>query len=112
MCDKHHDSRNELIGTHARRLIRSDYHQVFQQFMKDLDRTRHFNGETVDVRKNGTPFNADIRGAKIQFNGQEGSSAIIIGKSIGIEISREWWFHSHWTIGKRNGAGAGKKLIV
>jgi len=77
LCDIYQYSRDELIGTHASRLIHPDYHHVFQQFMRDLDRTGHFSGETVNVRKNGTTFNTDIKGAKIQFNEQECFLAVI-----------------------------------
>lgn len=64
-------SREELVGSHAKRLIHSDYNHVFDSFLKDMESVGHFSGETVDVRKDGTTFNAEVRGTKLHIRGQK-----------------------------------------
>lgn len=45
--------------------------------MKELDETGSFSGQAVDVRKDGTTFHADVKGAKILYEGQECLLAVI-----------------------------------
>ena len=76
-CNIYQYTQEELIGTHASRLIHQDYHHVFEQFFIDLGKTGHFSGETVDIRKDGTYFYTDVKGVKIYFKGQECFLAVI-----------------------------------
>lgn len=70
-------SQSELLGMHALNLIHPEYHQVFQSFLVDVQDTGTFSGETIDVRKDGTRFFTDVRGAKIKYKGQECLLAVI-----------------------------------
>lgn len=63
-------TREEILGRHARHLIHPDYHSLFGQFMKDLDSKGYFSGGTIDIRKNGSTFHTDVRGADILYEGQ------------------------------------------
>ena len=70
-CETYQYSREELIGMQALKLIHPNYHHVFAWFAKELEKKGNFSGQTVDVRKDGTTFHTDVRGAQIHFKGHE-----------------------------------------
>jgi PAS domain S-box-containing protein len=62
--------RAELIGLNARDLVHPDYHPVLEQFIHNIQTTGTFSGETVDIRKNGETFYAEVKGTSILFEGK------------------------------------------
>lgn len=76
-CQQYGYRLEELIGMHATQLIRPDYHPVFEQFREEVRATGNFKGETVDVRKDGTSFDVEIRGAAIELGGKMCLLAVI-----------------------------------
>ncbi|MFC2107147.1 PAS domain S-box protein [Bacteroidota bacterium] len=70
-------SQDEMIGMNAMKLIREDYHDTFKKFAKELQEKGEFQGETIDVRKDGTEFNTEVIGTMFSFEGQAHLMAIV-----------------------------------
>lgn len=68
-CAMYGYERQELIGMTAPQLIHPDYQHVFHQFREQTMQTGHFQGETVDVRKDGTTFVTEARGGLVHLHG-------------------------------------------
>ncbi len=68
---------DEFIGLHATQLITPEYHHEFQCFLKDLAESGSFSGETIDLRKDGTTFFTEVKGAAITLNGKKQLLAIV-----------------------------------
>lgn len=70
-CDIYQYTEEEVVGMHASQLITPAYHHELNRFLKELEKKGSFAGETIDVRKDGTTFHVEIKGARIQFKGQD-----------------------------------------
>jgi len=64
-------TREEAAGMHARDLVRTDCHPIFDGFVRQIAETGRFSGETVNVRKDGTELSMEGRGAGIRFGGRD-----------------------------------------
>jgi PAS domain S-box-containing protein len=67
----------EIVGMNAMQLIHPDYHHVFKKYIRELETTGKFSGETIDVCKDGTTFFTEIKGARIDYKGQECLLAVV-----------------------------------
>lgn len=67
----------EALGMDAVKLIHPNHLSTLHRFFKDLLTDGSFIGQTLDVRKDGTSFFADVRGARINFHGEECFLAVI-----------------------------------
>jgi PAS domain S-box-containing protein len=76
-CDTYGYSRGEMIGMHASELIHPDSHPVFEEFRRQLINSGHFEGETVDRRRDGSTFNTEVRGAAITIEGEDAFLAVV-----------------------------------
>lgn len=76
-CEMYQYSEQELIGMHVLKVIHPDNHQLFHLLAKQLEEEGKFSGGTVDVRKDGSTFHTDVKGAKIHFKGHECFLAVI-----------------------------------
>jgi len=68
---------DEIIGTNCRKLIHPDYHQVYEQFVIQIRETGGFRGQTIDLRKDGSPVNTEVAGARIRFEKRDCLLAVI-----------------------------------
>lgn len=67
----------EALGMDAVKLIHPDHLSALDRFFNDLEKEGSFIGQTVDVRKDGTSFYADVRGVRINFHGEECFLAVV-----------------------------------
>ena len=58
-------SSDELKGKHATDLIHQDYWHVFSDFKKSARQDGYFKGETIDLKKDGSKINVEVRGSII-----------------------------------------------
>jgi len=54
---------DELIGKSAKTFVHPDYHHAVTSFFKSVTSNESFQGNTVDVRKDGSTFYTDVRGS-------------------------------------------------
>ena len=76
-CHQYRYSLDELVGLNITDVVHRDYHHVYKRFEREVQSTGTFTGETVDVRKDGTTFNAEIRGGAIELEGRMCLLAVI-----------------------------------
>ncbi len=76
-CRLYGYTRAEMIGLHAARIIHPDYHATLRAFMEHVRQGKTFTGETVDLRKDGTPFQTDVRGTLLDFHSKPHLLAVV-----------------------------------
>nr|QNO55307.1 protein-glutamate methylesterase/protein-glutamine glutaminase [Methanosarcinales archaeon ANME-1 ERB7] len=57
----------ELIKLSGKDIVHRDYCHLFEQFKRDVQRTGEFHAEAVDVRKDGTTFDIEVRGTLFNY---------------------------------------------
>jgi len=60
----------EMAGLSGKDIVRPDYYHLFEDFQKQLEKTGLFKAESVDVRKDGTFFNIEVRGSSFIYKGK------------------------------------------
>jgi len=76
-CKMYGYSHDALIKLSGKDIIHPDYYHLFEQFKRDVQTTGEFYTESVDVRKDGTTFNIEIRGAAFYYMGKPHLLAVI-----------------------------------
>ena len=69
-CAMYGYDEKELIGLSGSDIIHPDYRRSFEQFGEVLASGGSFHVESVDVRKDGSSFDVDVRGRTVQFQGE------------------------------------------
>jgi diguanylate cyclase (GGDEF)-like protein/PAS domain S-box-containing protein len=60
----------ELIGLSAEKLVRPDYFHGFKNFRKRVEDGGRFEVDSVNLRKDGTPFDIEMHGAGFSYQGE------------------------------------------
>jgi two-component system cell cycle sensor histidine kinase/response regulator CckA len=68
-CRMHGYGYEELLGQHVFTIIHPDSRTVFDDFAREIRAGGRFHGEAVDLRKDGTPFDVEVYGARFEFHG-------------------------------------------
>ncbi len=76
-CKLYGYKKSELIGMNAAQLVHPDSHYKFSEFIGSIQKTGSYKGETTDVRKDGSTFQTEVRGANINFEGKPHLLAVI-----------------------------------
>ena len=63
-------SRNEFETMPYKNLIHSDSYSVFDQFISDIQSYGKFHIESVNIRKDDSAFDVEIKGAAFNYNGK------------------------------------------
>lgn len=69
-CDMYGYVREEIVGMSVKNLISPETQHVFEDFKKNLQESKTFTGESIDVRKDGTTFNNEVRGVPFSYDGR------------------------------------------
>ncbi len=67
----------ELIKLSDKDIVHPDYYHLFEQFKRDIQETGEFHAESIDVRKDGTPFNIEVMGAEFNYKGKRHLLAVV-----------------------------------
>ncbi|RLF92898.1 hypothetical protein DRN45_06485, partial [Thermococci archaeon] len=67
----------ELIKLSGKDIVRPDYYYLFEKFKRDVQATGVFHAESVDIRKDGTQFNVEVRGSEFDYEGKKHLLAVI-----------------------------------
>lgn len=76
-CQAHGYTRDELVGMEGWRLVQCGYREHFREYLTNLANSERFVGECLNLRKDGTSFYVEVRGASLPFRGQPHVLAII-----------------------------------
>lgn len=69
-CQMHGYSGSEFVGLHSTVFIDPQYHPLFQDFNQKIQQGSKFEAQTVDVRKDGTKIDVEIKGTSCTYNGK------------------------------------------
>lgn len=64
-------SHDEMIGLTAEEIIHPDYYHLFEELKSRVKAGGEFQAESVEVRKDGTPFNVEVRGRSFYYKGRQ-----------------------------------------
>jgi len=67
----------ELVKLSGKDIVHPDYYHHFENFKNDVQKTGKFHTESVDVHKNGTTFNIEVRGTAFHYKGKKHLLAVI-----------------------------------
>lgn len=67
----------EFIGVPASRVIHPDYFHGFTNFRTAIDDSGRFRARSVNLHKDGTPFDIEVHGARFSFRGSPHLLAIV-----------------------------------
>lgn len=67
----------ELIGLPADKIIHPDYFHGFSNFRTAIDDSGHFLSRSVNLRKDGMPFDIEVHGGRFSFQGSPHLLAIV-----------------------------------
>ena len=76
-CEMYGYLYEELITLSGKDIVHPDYYHLFEQFKRDVQTTGKFHAESVDVHKDGTPFNIELTGAGFNYRGEPHLLAIV-----------------------------------
>jgi len=68
---------NEIVALSAKELIHPDYFHLFADFKRQLQTDSDFYAESVGVRKDGSSFHVEVRGARFRFRGEPHLLALV-----------------------------------
>ena len=69
-CRMHGYAREEFIGQHLTQLVHPDHHYLIEELIRKLSAGEPFQARAVDVRKDGTTFDVEVRGSRLTHQGQ------------------------------------------
>jgi len=76
-CRMYGYSYEELIGLSGKDIIHSDYHQVFEDFRRQVRASGRFGAQSVDLRKDGSRINVEVHGASFSYKGKPHLLAVV-----------------------------------
>jgi|GEM_PF-1067739 len=76
-CKMYGYSYEELIQLSGKDLVHSDCYQIFDEFKRAVETKREYEAESIDIRKDGTPFNIKVRGTGFDHKGKPHLLAVI-----------------------------------
>ncbi len=67
----------KLIGLPAKEIIHPDYFHEFSNFRAAIDESGHFLSRSINLRKDGTPFDIEVHGGRFSYQGSPHLLAIV-----------------------------------
>ena len=67
----------EMIGLSGKDFVHPDYQYLFRQFVEETPSGKPFSAESVEIRKDGSTFNIEVRGNTFEWEGEPHLLAII-----------------------------------
>ncbi len=69
-CQTYGYSYEELIGLSGKDIVHPDYHHLFEDFKQQVKAGGRFHALSVDVHKDGSTFDVEVRGTTFNFKGE------------------------------------------
>jgi len=66
-CKTYGYSYEEFMKLSGKEVVHPDYYPLFEQFLRAVQTTGEFHAESVDVRKDGSPMNIEVRGRMFDY---------------------------------------------
>jgi len=79
----------ELVGLLADKIIHPDYFHGFANFRTAIDDSGHFRARSVNLRKDGTPFDVDVHGGRFSYQGEPHLLSIVRDIREQVEVEKK-----------------------
>lgn len=76
-CETYGYSHDEMIGLSGKDIIPPKYYHTFENFKKQVQATGRFFTESVNMHKDGSTFDIEVRGATFTFKGKPHLLALV-----------------------------------
>ncbi|MFW6224784.1 MAG: PAS domain-containing protein, partial [Bacteroidota bacterium] len=76
-CKIYGYTKKEMTGMNILNLIHKDYEPLYNSFTQSIQDKGYFKGESIDVKKDGTLINIDVRGTSIILDGTKYLLAVL-----------------------------------
>ena len=76
-CRTYGYTREEMLGLCGKDFVHPDYYHLFEDFKRQLRTADHFYAESVDIRKDGSTFDIEVRGTTFDFKGEPHLLAVV-----------------------------------
>ncbi|MBN2468812.1 MAG: PAS domain S-box protein [Deltaproteobacteria bacterium] len=70
-CEMHGYAYDELVKLRVEDIVHSDSYHVLDSFMKDVEKKGYLEAETLELKKDGTRFNVELRGTVFDYKGNK-----------------------------------------
>jgi len=70
-CKMHGYPHEELVGMKVKNLVHPEYHKLAGDFLQNVRGKGEFETEWLDIRKDGSQLNVEVKGTIIQYGGKE-----------------------------------------
>jgi len=88
-CAMHGYSREEFLALEPREYIHPDHHWQFEEFLRSLQAGRSFHVRALDLRRDGTPFEVEVRGTRFPYKGRLHLLAVLRDVSLERQMEKE-----------------------
>lgn len=82
-------SRSEFLKLSGKDIVHPDYQHLFGKFKNAVIETGEFQTESTDIKKDGSPFDVEIRGTDIEYDGKRHLLAIVRDISLRKQAEKE-----------------------
>src|SRR2546428_371132 len=69
-CSMHGYAYEEFLGLHRTNIVHLEHHALVAEYMKAIQAGHTFQGQAVDLRKDGTAFPVEVRGSTFMYLGK------------------------------------------
>jgi PAS domain S-box-containing protein len=76
-CEMYGYAYEEMIGLTGADIVHPDYQHLFKEFVRKASEGELFSAESVDSRKDGSPFDVEVRGSGLTYNGEPHLLAVV-----------------------------------
>ena len=76
-CKMYDYSYEEIIGLSGKDIVHPDYHYMFKKFVEETTAGKAFSAESIDIGKDGSPFNIEIIGSAFKYKGEPHLLAVV-----------------------------------
>jgi PAS domain S-box-containing protein len=70
MCRMHGYTREEFIGMNTAQFVHPDHHYLIAEYLRHAHSGDVFKARAVNIRKDGTTFDVEVRGSRLAYQGQ------------------------------------------
>ncbi len=76
-CEMYGYPYEEMIGLTGKDIVHPDYQHLFKEFVRKASEGRIFSAESVDIRKDGSSFDMEVRGSALTHKGEPHLLAVV-----------------------------------
>ncbi len=76
-CEMYGYMRDEITGLSGRHIVHPDFQHLFKEFVMKATSGETFSAESVDIRKDGSPFSIEVKGGALTYSNKPHLLAVV-----------------------------------